>query len=354
MEETKNPKCNSCKAYWKPDDTDILPSGLHAKSCKKCRAYQKEIRNKNKCPHNKIKSTCRECGGSVFCEHNKQKSTCRECGGSSICPHNKFKSSCRECGGSVFCEHNKQKSKCRECGGSQICEHNKRKTTCRECGGSAFCEHNKIKSRCRECGGGSICEHNRIKSGCRECGGGSFCEHNRIKSRCRECGGGSICPHNIQKSTCRECGGSRICEHNKIKSCCKICNFKLCLINIQRTSIKRCFKNSNLEKTKPSIGYLGCSAEYFMEYFKKKMDLFNQYSEIEMTWDNIHIDHIKPVNAFNLDDDDEFVSCCNYTNLQPLLAETNLSKKDKWNDKAEEFWTNNIKDKEYYDIYIPK
>jgi len=30
-----------------PDDTDILPSGLHAKSCKKCREYQKELRNKN-------------------------------------------------------------------------------------------------------------------------------------------------------------------------------------------------------------------------------------------------------------------------------------------------------------------
>ena len=39
-----------------------------------------------------------------------------------------------------------------------------------------------------------------------------------------------------------------------------------------------------------------------------------------MTWDNIHIDHIKQVSKFNLDDEDEFLNCCHYTNLQPLLS----------------------------------
>jgi len=84
------------------------------------------------------------------------------------------------------------------------------------------------------------------------------------------------------------------------------------------------------------------------------MDLFNQFSEIDMNWDNIHIDHIKPVNSFNLDDEEEFLSCCNYTNLQPLLVEVNLSKNCKWSDEDDAFWLQNIKDKEYYDIYIPK
>jgi len=143
------------------------------------------------------------------------------------------------------------------------------------------------------------------------------------------------------------------CEHNREKSKCKICNLQLYLINLQRINLKRCLKLSNLEKTKPSIEYLGCSAEYFIEYFKKKMDLFNQFSEIEMTWDNIHIDHIKPVNSFNLDDEEEFLSCCNYTNLQPLLAEVNLNKSCKWSDEDDVYWLENIKDKEYYDIYLP-
>jgi len=40
----RNPKCGTCKSYWKPDETDILTSGLLAKCCKKCRIRQKELR----------------------------------------------------------------------------------------------------------------------------------------------------------------------------------------------------------------------------------------------------------------------------------------------------------------------
>ena len=299
MENTPNPKCTRCKCYWKPDETDIKTSGLVCKTCKKCRA-------------NDLKKKC---------EHNRQRSICRDCGGSQIC------------------EHNRLRQQCRDCGGTSICEHNRRRSSCRECGGGEICEHNRIKSRCRECGGASICEHNRRRSKCIECGGGEICEHNRIKSRCRECGGASICEHNRRRSLCREC------------------NPELYLIHLQRGQIRRCFNISNLEKTDHSIKYLGCDMKYFMEYFQKKMDLFNKFSDIEMTWDNIHIDHIKPVSAFNLDDEDELRDCCHYTNMQPLLAEINLNKKDKWSEKNEEFWLNNIKGKikgtEYIDLYTP-
>ena len=44
MELATNPKCNTCKCYWTPDDTDTLSSGLYAKSCKRCREHQKEIK----------------------------------------------------------------------------------------------------------------------------------------------------------------------------------------------------------------------------------------------------------------------------------------------------------------------
>ena len=83
------------------------------------------------------------------------------------------------------------------------------------------------------------------------------------------------------------------------------------------------------------------------------MDGFNQFAEIKMTWYNIHIDHIKPVSSFNLDDEEEFLDCCHYTNMQPLLAEINLQKNGTWNETAENYWVNNIKDKEHLDIYIP-
>ncbi len=142
------------------------------------------------------------------------------------------------------------------------------------------------------------------------------------------------------------------CEHNKEHGRCKICNKYLYLINLQRRHMSRCLKNNNIKKTKPSISYLDCSAKYFVEYFEKKMNLWNETNEVKMNWDNIHIDHIKPVNAFNLDDENEFLDCCHYTNMQPLLVKDNLSKKCKWSDENDLYWCNNIINKEYFDIYI--
>jgi len=129
-------------------------------------------------------------------------------------------------------------------------------------------------------------------------------------------------------------------------------NLQRYLVHSQRTKIIRCFKNSSLNKSKHSIEYLGCDIEIFINHIKKKIDLFNEKNEIKMTFDNIHLDHIKPISRFNLDDEEEFLSCCHYTNLQPLLIKDNLEKGNKWNDENNKFWIENIKDKEYYEIYI--
>ena len=143
------------------------------------------------------------------------------------------------------------------------------------------------------------------------------------------------------------------CIHDKRHGHCKICDKYLYLINLQRGQIYRCFKNSNLKKTNPSISYLDCSAEYFIEYFNKKMELWNEYHDVKMNWDNIHIDHIKPVSAFDINDEEEFLKCCHYTNMQPLLADDNLYKSCKWTDEDDIFWNENIIYKEYFDSYIP-
>ena len=65
--------------------------------------------------------------------------------------------------------------------------------------------------------------------------------------------------------------------------------------------------------------------------FEKKIQYFNDFiaADIIMTWENIEIDHIKPVSKFNLDDEEEFLHCCNYSNLQPLLKSHNLEKYNK-------------------------
>ena len=103
-------------------------------------------------------------------------------------------------------------------------------------------------------------------------------------------------------------------------------------------------QQTSLEKTQPSIEYLGCSAVYFKEYISKKMTT-------EMTFENIHYDHIKPVSIFDLNCPNELLKCCHYTNFQPLLATDNLEKSNKWNDECELFWQVNICGKEYLKIY---
>ena len=172
------------------------------------------------------------------------------------------------------------------------------------------------------------------------------CEHNQLKTRCKECGGGSICEHNRVRTFCKECGGGSICEHKQERRYCKKCSLFQYLVQLQRTNIGKIMKRTDLEKTKPSIEYLGCSAEYFKNFIQSKMTP-------DMTFDNIHFDHIKPISRFNLSNIDELFECCHYTNFQPLLAVDNLEKGNKWSDDDELFWNENIKGKEYLQIYLP-
>ena len=238
-------------------------------------------------------------------------------------------STCKKCRGRDKISHEKNK-----------CIHDKYKSQCKLCGGSQICEHDKKRSQCKLCSGGSICEHDKIRSQCKLCGGSQICEHDKRRSICKLCGGGSICEHQRERSTCKLCGGSKICEHDKQRNSCKICNFKLYLVNLQRGQIKRCFNNSNLTKSKHSIEYLDCTIQELIDMFNTKIKYFNDYlaSDVIMTWGNIHLDHVKPVSKFNLDDEEVFLDCCHYSNLQPLLINGNLEKSNKWSYDNEKYW----------------
>jgi hypothetical protein len=54
----------------------------------------------------------------------------------------------------------------------------------------------------------------------------------------------------------------------------------------------------------------------------------------EITWDNYgsywHIDHIRPKSWFDQTDPEQFKACWALNNLQPLEAELNLKKGDRW------------------------
>ena len=262
MISMENPKCNRCKKEWKPDETDIKKNGDVNKTCKNCREYYENNKEKNKKQRKENKKERYKKNKEKLVEYNKERY-----------------------------ENNKEKK----------AEYNK--------------EYHKNNKEQRA----------------------EYRENNKEKLK-------------EQRAEYRE---NSKCEHNKIYGYCEICNLSLYLVNLNRCAVRRCLKLSSQNKTKSSINYMGCDVEYFRDYFKKKMDLWNENKEIKMNWNNIHLDHIKPVSVFNLDDEDELNKCCNYTNFQPLLATDNLNKHNKWTDEDEVYWNENIKGKEHFGIYMP-
>ena len=88
-----------------------------------------------------------------------------------------------------------------------------------------------------------------------------------------------------------------------------------------RIAIKNCI---NKEKY---IKDIGCSVEHFKAYMESKF-------KPGMTWENWsyygwHLDHIKPLASFNLNDPEQFKEAIHYTNLQPLWWQENLKKGSK-------------------------
>ena len=127
------------------------------------------------------------------------------------------------------------------------------------------------------------------------------------------------------------------------------------LAHLQRSYIRNCLNSSTQDKNLHSIKYLGCSINQLIDTFDKKIQFFNYHlaTHTLMTWDNIHIDHIKPISKFNLDNENALYICCHYTNLQPLLKVDNLSKNNKWTHENEIFWNLNIKgNNDFIQIYM--
>lgn len=78
-------------------------------------------------------------------------------------------------------------------------------------------------------------------------------------------------------------------------------------------------------KTSSAVNSLGCSLKDLKNYLES-------YFQPGMSWENYgewHIDHIKPLASFDLQNELEFKKACNYTNLQPLWAAQNFSKSNK-------------------------
>lgn len=98
-------------------------------------------------------------------------------------------------------------------------------------------------------------------------------------------------------------------------------NFKLkCLLRTRLSNILK----FNI-KTGSAVEDLGCSVEELKIHLESKF-------QPGMTWENQgkwEIDHIQALANFNLENREEFLLACHYTNLQPLWASDNRKKSDK-------------------------
>lgn len=75
-------------------------------------------------------------------------------------------------------------------------------------------------------------------------------------------------------------------------------------------------------KTGSAVQLLGCSGEHARAHIER------QFAP-GMSWENWgawHIDHRRPLSAFDLHDPVQLAAACHYTNLQPLWAAANISK----------------------------
>ena len=66
------------------------------------------------------------------------------------------------------------------------------------------------------------------------------------------------------------------------------------------------------------------------------VETYKKWIEFQMTegmkWDNIHVDHVKPISSFDISNDDELLEAFNWKNTQPLFKKDNLSKGNKFNE----------------------
>lgn len=89
-----------------------------------------------------------------------------------------------------------------------------------------------------------------------------------------------------------------------------------------RATMNRAFRRNWIKKPARTEELLGCTIE------EAKAHIENQFTE-EMSWNNrmsFVIDHVIPVSAFDLRDQEEAMLAFNWKNLQPLTPHENATK----------------------------
>ena len=97
-------------------------------------------------------------------------------------------------------------------------------------------------------------------------------------------------------------------------------NFRL--INNTRNRIYKCLKGKTKQSSTKKI--LGIDIETYKKWIEWQITP-------DMTWDNIEIDHIRPISSFDISDDEQLIEAFNRRNTQPLLKEIHQKKGIKYN-----------------------
>lgn len=82
------------------------------------------------------------------------------------------------------------------------------------------------------------------------------------------------------------------------------------------------------KKSDKTVKYLGCKISHLMEWLEY---CFKEGMTFENHGPNWHIDHVLPINHWDIGKDDQAKLCFNWTNLSPMKGSENMSKHDKIN-----------------------
>ncbi len=252
-------------------------------------------------------------------QYNSPKQICKNCGELKL---HKAHGLCRNC---YEKQHDRPKCICKECGKLKL---HSGLGLCKSCYQK---QYEPPKQICKECGelkphyAYGLC-HNCYelpKQICKECG---ELKPHHGKELCKSCFSKQYEP---PKHICKECGELKTIEAYGL---CRSCYLLLRYNNDPQYKLASILRSRNRHAFKGKLRYestlklLGCSYEYVVQYMEKKFT-------DGMSWANHghglgcwHIDHIIPLNTFDLTNESERKKACHYTNLRPLWQPENMSR----------------------------
>lgn len=303
-------QCSKCKRVESIDDFSINPkTNEYYAQCNICVEYCRKRREKNKKEEidNSGKKMCSRCGNllkltdfSFNVNKDRYNSNCDNCRKSGIIYSETNKEKIKE-----YREESKEKTALQK---KKYREENKEKIAVR---GKEYREENKkeIARRRKE-----RREINREEILAKQ---RTYYEENKLKIREYR--------RKYDKENRDRIRERDKCEHLVNKYICKTCAPLGHLIHTVRGNISKLFSTRLMEKSKKSNEYLGCTYEFYWEYLESKLCegmSFDNYGEWE-------IDHIIPL-MYNNPTEEEIIERLHYSNTQPLWAEDNRAKGNKY------------------------